>query len=126
MARSGPRPELTNIFSTGCLAAANVRVSEVEPERAVMTEDAPSFSKDLDKPSNILINCRFQSDLSLDPVVSQEPVRRGGNDCMNGFLRHILEAGFGVADDDPAGWHFGTLDCCLAAAKYHRSKAPDY
>ena len=62
---------------------ARIAVSDIQPEDSIRLQHALYLGKNGGQRLDETRQCRFQADLAPDPVITQPPIRRGGNDTLH-------------------------------------------
>src|ERR1039458_7601302 len=80
-----------------------VRISHIQPQRSVISQNSPHFAEDSDHVRDVLFRRALEAKLPLNPIVSQPPVRRRGHHTMHGLIRQRRQnfAHIAVKNRDP-------------------------
>ena len=73
-------------------ASCRIGIAEVEPERAVIAQDAANLAEHVHHARDVLVRRRFEADLPIFAVVAQPPIRRRRHACLNQSIRQVAQS----------------------------------
>ncbi len=126
MAETAQRKSQRILFvrRTVATVSACIAITNIEPEGAIISQDAPDFGENIDEFLDVFVRLCFRSDLALYPVVSESSVGRRGYAALKEAIWESAQNLGDIPFIDSRFGHLQAVELTRVAHKLHGGPFP--